>query len=99
MGGWHHNLLVDSHKSLVDSHKSLLESHTYSLSHAQNVAAADMLRVSQYGEEKVEEVQSQIHAVALTFLKISPDLHRLGFVLTPIQHCFDQDCFWNENSS
>ena len=53
MGGWHH-------KSRVDSHKSRVESHMYSLSHAQNAAAVDMLRVSQYGEEEVEEVQSQI---------------------------------------
>ena len=31
-----------------------------SVSHAQVVAAADILRVSQYEEEEVEEVQSQI---------------------------------------
>ena len=60
MGGWHHKSLVDSHKSRVDSHKSRVESHIYSLSHAQNVAAADILRVFQYEEEEVEEVQSQI---------------------------------------
>lgn len=52
MGDWHHSILVDSHKSLVDSHKHLVEFHTCSLSHAQNVAAADMLRISQYGRRK-----------------------------------------------
>lgn len=60
MGDWHHSILVDSHKSLVDSHKYLVEFHTRSLSHAQNVAAADMLKISQYGQEEVVEEQSQI---------------------------------------
>ena len=48
-------MLVDSHKSLVDSHKHLVEFHTCSHSHAQKVAAADTLRISQYGQEEVVE--------------------------------------------